>query len=113
MNLLNTSKAEQRFEDRLEALGKRKVGKTEAQLEQELPVPFDNQRIIKAIRRTFNVIGTDMGWDERREKLSVVMEVVADADYMEQNGGDREAVKRFRAMGKAARAVLLNEALGR
>lgn len=94
MSRLATSKAEQRNEDNLEALGEKLL----------------RQRMVRALRRTNQVIGLDMGWNEREPSKATLREIVPDGDSLEQFGNDKEAVAAFRKLDKADRTRVLKEA---
>lgn len=66
-----------------------------------------DKRIIKALRRTNQVIGLDMGWNEHEPPKKVVREIVPDGISLEHFGGDPDATLVFRALSKSDRDRIL------
>ena len=67
-------------------------------------------RAVKALRRTNQVIGVDMGWNDREPSARTLREVVPDGNCLELYGNDPEAVGYFRTLDKGARTALLKRA---
>lgn len=79
--------------------------------------PDMESRIISAMSNTWQVIGSDCfqaqidcGEESRDMKRAEVMEVVADANYMEMYGNDKEAVSEFRKLDYKDQNVILKKA---
>lgn len=62
--------------------------------------------IINAMKRTYQMIGDDV-FGEYHPGSMAIREVVVDANHLEQNGGNKEAALRFRAMPKTEQADML------
>ena len=72
-----------------------------------------DERFLRAIRRTFEVIASDlMACDEQTSiSGSDAREITLDANYMEVNAGDREVVIEFRKLSYEEQNKIAKRAL--
>lgn len=78
----------------------------------ERPRPTIEERAVQAMLRTWNAIGADLeaAGGEGPIDDETLRDVIPDCNWLEDFGGDDEAVAWFRSLGRAEQRIVLRQA---